>query len=197
MQYAKNTKYYFDITKVVIEESFKNFRDLDVSFSINLSADDILNHDISQYIEENLSNFPKPSNITFEILESEQIEQFEPILEFIRKVRKYGVKIAIDDFGSCYSNFSYLLQIRPDYLKIDGSIIKKIATDENALLVAKTIVQFAKLSNFKVIAEFVDSEEVFKQGREIGVDMFQGYYLGMPLQNLVDSSENNLILKNR
>jgi diguanylate cyclase (GGDEF)-like protein len=197
LQYAKKTKYYFDITKVVIEESFKNFRDLDVSFSINLSADDILNHDISQYIEENLSNFPKPSNITFEILESEQIEQFEPILEFIRKVRKYGVKIAIDDFGSGYSNFSYLLQIRPDYLKIDGSIIKKIATDENALLVAKTIVQFAKLSNFKVIAEFVDSEEVFKQGREIGVDMFQGYYLGMPLQNLVDSSENHLILKNR
>ncbi len=185
LQYAKKTKYYFDITKIVIDLSFKTFNNIDMSFSINLSADDILNTEIAKYIEDKLSKFTKPENVTFEILESEQIEQFEPVLEFIKKVKKYGSKIAIDDFGSGYSNFSYLLQIRPDYLKIDGSIIKKIAVDENSLLVAQTIVQFSKLSNFIVIAEFVDSEEVFKKCKDIGVDMFQGYYLGMPNHELV------------
>jgi diguanylate cyclase (GGDEF)-like protein len=184
LPYAKQTKFYFDITKIVISKSMDRFRGKDIGFSINISADDITNSDMNLFIEEKLQEFPKPENITFEILESEQIENINEIVKFIDMVRKYGVKIAIDDFGSGYSNFSYLLKIRPDYLKIDGSLIKGIATDITSYNITKLIVEFAKESNFKVVAEFVDSEEVFQKGRELKIDFFQGYYLGKPSMNL-------------
>ena len=184
LDYAKKTKAYFEITKIVVDKSFERFRDLDISFSVNLSADDIVNQEIATYIEKRVKEFPKPQNITFEILESEEIQQFDKILDFLKKVRDLGVKIAIDDFGSGYSNFSYLLDIKPDYLKIDGSIIKGIATQKNSYLIAKSIVDFSKASNFTIIGEFIDSEDVFKKGKELGIDMFQGYYLSMPLKDI-------------
>jgi len=184
LDYAKKTKDYFEITKIVVDKSFKKFRDIDISFSINLSADDIVNREISEYIIDRISKFPNPKNITIEILESEEIQQLDKILNFLKIVREFGVKIAIDDFGSGYSNFSYLLDIKPDYLKIDGSIIKGIATKEDSYLIAKSIVEFSKASNFLVIGEFIDSEEVFRKGKEMGIDMFQGYYLSMPLKDI-------------
>jgi diguanylate cyclase (GGDEF)-like protein len=190
LPYAKKTKYYFDITKIVIEKSFERFEKIDKSFSINLSADDIVNSEISNFIEHKLSKFNRPQNVTFEILESEQIEKLEPILDFIDKVRRYGSKIAIDDFGSGYSNFSYLLDIKPDYLKLDGSIVKGIASNRDSYLVAKSIVDFAKASNFTTIAEFVDCEDVFQKAKNMGVDMFQGYYLAMPSSEIEDENKN-------
>jgi len=184
LDYAKKTKAYFEITKIVVDKSFEKFKNIDISFSVNLSADDIVNPEIALYIEERVKEFPKPQNITFEILESEEIQQFDKILDFLNKVRALGVKIAIDDFGSGYSNFTYLLDIKPDYLKIDGSIIKGIATQKSSYLIAKSIVDFSKASNFTIIGEFIDSEDVFKKGKELGIDMFQGYYLSMPLKDI-------------
>jgi len=184
LEYAQKTKYYFEITKIVIDKSFKRFEENSLEFSVNLSARDIVNRDMAQYIEEKVKKFHTPSNITFEILESEHIEELETVLDFIKRVRAYGVKIAIDDFGSGYSNFSYLLDIKPDYLKIDGSIIKDIATKRGNYLIAKTITEFAKVSHFTVIGEFIDSEEVLQKAMSIGVDMFQGYYLSQPLKEI-------------
>jgi diguanylate cyclase (GGDEF)-like protein len=185
LSYAKKTKYYFDITKVVISKALEKFEGTDTKFSINLSADDITNMEMNLFIEKKIKEFHKPENITFEILESEQIEKIDAILEFIDRVRKYGVKIAIDDFGSGYSNFSYLLTIRPDYLKIDGSLIKGIASDENSYNITKLIVEFAKKSGFSIVAEFVDSEEVLQKGIELDIDLFQGFHLGKPSIDLL------------
>jgi diguanylate cyclase (GGDEF)-like protein len=184
LPYAKKTKFYFEITKIVITKSMESFKNSDSKFSINLSADDITNKDINQFIERSLSTFHKPENITFEILESEQIEDLEAIKDFIKRVRKYGVKIAIDDFGSGYSNFSYLLQIQPDILKLDGSLIKGIASDESSYLITKLIVEFAHKSGFTVIAEFVDSEIILQKGIELGIDSFQGFHLAKPSKDI-------------
>ena len=96
-----------------------------------------------------------------------------------------GVKIAVDDFGTGYSNFSYLLELKPDYLKIDGSIIKNIDTNRNSQEIVKAIVSFAKSLHVKTIAEFVCSKEVYEKCLKLGIDEFQGYYLGEPKANLV------------
>ncbi|EJF06517.1 EAL domain-containing protein, partial [Thiovulum sp. ES] len=184
LPYAKKTKYYFEITKVVITKSFQTFRNTNSKFSINLSVDDITNREVTDFIENAIKNFPRPENITFELLESEQIENFDEIKNFIEHVRKYGVKIAIDDFGSGYSNFSYLVQLKPDILKLDGSLIKGIASDESSYLITKLIVEFAHKSGFTVIAEFVDSEEILNKGIELGIDSFQGFYLAKPSKDV-------------
>ena len=95
-----------------------------------------------------------------------------------------GAKIAIDDFGSGYSNFSYILKLKPDYIKIDGSIIKNIDTNEDSRVITGAIIAFAKKLDITVIAEFVRSKEVYDTCVELGVDEFQGFYLGEPSDSL-------------
>lgn len=94
-----------------------------------------------------------------------------------------GCKVAIDDFGSGYSNFEHLLKMDIDFLKIDASIIKNIAKDESSYKITKTIIEFAKSLNLKTIAEYVENEEIFKIARSLGVDYSQGYYFSPPIDS--------------
>jgi len=95
-------------------------------------------------------------------------------------VKGRGVRIAIDDFGSGYSNFERLLDYEPDIIKIDGSLIKNIATDDYSISIVKTIVGFANEHNIKTIAEFVENETIFNILYALGVNYSQGYYFGKP-----------------
>jgi EAL domain-containing protein (putative c-di-GMP-specific phosphodiesterase class I) len=95
-----------------------------------------------------------------------------------------GCRIAIDDFGSGYSNFEYLLKFKPNYLKIDGSLVKNIHTDTNSLLIVKTINQFAHSLGMKTVAEFVHCQEVFDILQELNVDEYQGYYFSPPKKEI-------------
>jgi EAL domain-containing protein (putative c-di-GMP-specific phosphodiesterase class I) len=85
-----------------------------------------------------------------------------------------------------YSNFSNLHDQEPDYIKIDGSLIKNIDTDEKSYNIVKTIVIFAHNLNIKVIAEFVHSKEVLEVCQQLNIDEFQGYFFGEPLSHLID-----------
>ena len=91
-----------------------------------------------------------------------------------------GGKIAIDDFGSGYSNYEYILRLNVDYIKIDASLIKNIATDKNSQILIETIVDFTKKLNIQTIAEFVHSKEVYEKVKNLKIDFSQGYYLGEP-----------------
>ncbi|MBE0515146.1 EAL domain-containing protein [Sulfurimonas sp.] len=181
---AKQTRQYFDITKTVVYQAFEMFKEKDVEFSINLSILDMLEPDVSKYILSMLEKYDIGSRVVFEIVESEYMENFEGVMSFIGEVKKYNCKIAIDDFGTGYSNFEYLIKLKADYLKIDGSIIKNIDKDENAFLVVSTIVEFSKKLGMKTIAEYVESEEIFKIVKELGIDYSQGYYFSEPKKDL-------------
>jgi EAL domain-containing protein (putative c-di-GMP-specific phosphodiesterase class I) len=104
--------------------------------------------------------------------------------DFIMKYRNQGIQIAIDDFGTGYSNFAHILKIRPNYIKIDGSLIKNINTDKSSYELVRSIIDFSKALNIKIIAEFVHSADVYDiTVLELGVDEFQGFYLGEPGKN--------------
>ena len=126
--------------------------------------------------------------IIFEIIESEGIENFDKVLEFITDVKRYGTKISIDDFGTGYSNFEYLMKLKVDYIKIDGSMIKNIDNDKSAQMIIASIVSFAKNMNIKTVAEFVHSKNVYEKVKELGVDYSQGYYFGEPTGQITRSS---------
>lgn len=181
---AKKTKHYTELTKIMIKKSFEMFKDKDVEFSINLTIDDILNNDIKKYIFTMLQQYNIQKCVVFEIVESESIENFEKVSEFIQDVKYYGCKIAIDDFGTGYSNFEYLMKLKADYIKIDGSMIKNIHTDENARMVVSVIVDFAQKMNMKTIAEYVENEEVLKVVKELEIDYSQGYYYSEPKDSI-------------
>ena len=181
---SKKTKHYTHITKIMIKKSFDTFKDKKVEFSINLTIEDILNDDIQSFIIEMLKSYNLGSRVVFEIVESESIENFTDVLKFIQSVKTYGCKIAIDDFGTGYSNFEYLMKLKADYIKIDGSIIKDICTNNDAQLVVSMIVDFSKKMQMKTIAEFVENELILNKVKELGIDYSQGYFYSEPKESI-------------
>ncbi|MCK5111308.1 MAG: EAL domain-containing protein [Arcobacteraceae bacterium] len=176
----KNTPYYTQLTKTMIKKSFLFFSDKPNSFSINLSFEDISNIHLIDYIKEELDRYGLHDQLILEILECESINNFDIVKSFINEMKSLGVRIAIDDFGSGYSNFSYLLELDPDFIKIDGSIIKNIAVDDKSYTIAKTIVNFSKELGIKTIGEFIYNKEVLDKVEDLGIDGKQGYFLGEP-----------------
>ena len=178
---AKKVKVYDIITRTIIDKAFEAFADKNIEFSVNLSIDDVMDADIYRYIIEKLKSFSKMAPfVTFELLESEAIEDFGKVGEFIKELKRYGAKVAIDDFGSGYSNFSYLVSMNVDFLKIDGMLIKDIDTNMDNYLVVEGIVNFAQKLGITVIAEYVHSSTVQAKVKELGIDFSQGFYIDKP-----------------
>lgn len=185
LEIAKRSNAYLKLSKLMIEKSFAflSTRD-DLIFSVNLSLEDMSSPEFSVWFMDRIVRYNLEGRVVVEITEQESIENFDSVSSFVANVKELGVKIALDDFGSGYSNFSILMQLQIDYLKIDGSLIKNIDKDQNAKIIVETIVGFAKLLNIYTISEFVSSKEVYDVVKEIGVDYAQGYYIGKPLQNI-------------
>jgi len=181
---AKKVKLYPSLTKIMVEAAFKTAEQKNSQVNINLSIQDIVNIDIVNMIKHKLKVHKIAHLITFELLESESISDNEAVFSFINLIKNLGCKIAIDDFGSGYSNFGYLLKLKPDYIKIDGSLVKNIDEDKNSLLITKTINEFAHNLGIKTVAEFVHSKEVFDILKDIGVDQYQGYYFSEPMKEI-------------
>ncbi|MDN5072840.1 EAL domain-containing protein [Aliarcobacter butzleri] len=181
---SKKSKQYLQLTKTMIQKTFDYFRDKDFEFSINLTFEDIKSEYISSFIIELLKEYKIGHRVVFEIVESEEIDNFRKINEFFVTIREYGCKIAIDDFGSGYSNFEYLAKLNVDYIKIDGSLIKDILINKSSQNIVSMLVNFAKGQNVKTIAEFVSNKDILNKVRELGIDYVQGYYIKEPIASI-------------
>jgi PAS domain S-box-containing protein/diguanylate cyclase (GGDEF)-like protein len=177
---AKKTKLYPHITHAVLRQACHCFAGRSEEFSINLSIDDIEDAETVQYIINTILATNTASRIVFEILESEGIENYESVVRFITEVKALGAKIAIDDFGTGYSNFEHVLKLDVDYIKIDGSLIRRVVEDSRHRIIVETIVDFAHKIGATTIAEFVSDEAIFLSLKSIGVDFSQGYFTGKP-----------------
>jgi diguanylate cyclase (GGDEF)-like protein len=183
---SKKNRLYPKITKKILDMAFEMFADKRCEFSINLCVEDMLDHATRSYIYSKLEDYVDRAKVSFEIVESERIEDYAAVKDFIAIVKKLGGKIAIDDFGSGYSNFEHILRLNVDYIKIDASMIKNIDNDKNSEIIVDTIVGFAKKLGIKTIAEYVHSEGVFNKVRELGVDMSQGFYFSAPVKEIME-----------
>jgi diguanylate cyclase (GGDEF)-like protein len=180
MDVAKYSKLYFRITQTVVEQAFEYFKERPYEFSVNISIDDILDEQTRDYMIAQLEAFPEPQRVIFEILETEEISEFDVMNAFVQKIRAIGARVAIDDFGSGYSNYSYIIKLHADFLKIDSSLIKNIDTDKDSEIVVESIIMSAKKLGIKTIAEFIHSESVMQKVQSMGVDFIQGYHVGKP-----------------
>jgi len=181
LEIAQKSKLYPQVTKIVIDKAFKAFEDFpQYDFSLNLTVEDINSKEITEFIYDKLKHYNNSNRVIFEITESEEVRDYKTINSFIENVKKYGVKIAIDDFGSGYANFEHIISIDADFIKIDGTLIKNIDTDKNARIITEAIIDFSKKLGKKTIAEFIHCEEIYDIVKELGADYSQGFYLGMP-----------------
>ncbi len=184
---AKSTRQYASLTKVMIDKTLHSLQSLEAhgtSISINFTVDDIRDEKTIAFFKEKLNEYQVADRIIVELTEGEGIENYSEVSEFIMDIKKMGCRVAIDDFGTGYSNFTHLIHLNVDYLKIDGSIIQNIIKDKNAEIVAKTLVDFAGQLGIETIAEFVDSQEILDKVTELGIDYSQGYFLGKPESKL-------------
>jgi len=180
LEISKKNGDYLDLTKIIIDKSFKIFTKRDELFSINMSFEDIQNKEVIEYLKDKITQYSVHNQLIVELLEDESIQNYELVKVFVDEMQELGVKIALDDFGSGYSNFSRVLELNVDYIKIDGSIISTIDTNVNSYIIAQTITEFSKKLGIKTIAEYIHSKEVYKKAQELGIDEFQGFLLGEP-----------------
>ena len=151
-----------------------------LKINVNLNPLDILDDSIIHILKDYAKEDSIPSRLGIELIETEEIANYETAKRNILMLKELGYKIYIDDFGSGYSNFIYLTEIQTDYIKIDGAIIKKILEDEISYLVIKSIVSFAKEANIKTIAEYVSSQEIYEKIKALNIDYAQGYLFSKP-----------------
>ncbi len=184
---AKESKYYGLITQRVLEIACRLAKSRDISVSVNLSILDIETDTIRERVLKILhKNKEIADKILFELVESEDVKDFSLVERFVEEVKGLGVKIAIDDFGSGYSNFERLAYYQPDILKIDGSLVKNLKDSEYSRNLVEAIVSFSKRQGLETVAEFVENEEMLNTVRRMGIDYSQGYFLGKPQPMEVD-----------
>ncbi len=186
LELSQKFNLYPAISKTIISQGFKKSDKIDESISMNLTPSDMMDKLMQSFIFEKLRICRHPERIIFEITENENISDYSFIIDFVKKVHDYGAKIAIDDFGSGYSNYSHVFILKPDYLKIDGSLIKNLPDNKESQAFVKTIVMLAQELGVRTIAEYVHSEEVYNLAKSYGVDEFQGYYFGEPKSTTED-----------
>lgn len=181
---AKETKLYHELSRTMMEKSFAIMGQNSYDFSLNISLLDIENRTTMMHLKNLIDTYQMGNRLILELLESEEIMESDKFLPFVDEMKKMGVRFALDDFGSGYSNFSFMLKIAPSFIKIDGSLIKNINSDKNTYKVIQAIIAFAEEINAEVIAEFVENEEIVLALKACGVHLMQGYHFSMPSSNL-------------
>ena len=166
-----------ELTKLIIDQSFQSYEKCHIDLSINMTRED-LDADMVDYLIDKATIYKIPHKaIVIELVESEELLKGNYIT-IINEIKHAGFKIAIDDFGTGYSNFAYLTQLKPDFIKIDGSLIEHIDTNEEQRQVVEGIYHFAHKLGIEVIAEFITNDELFQAAKEIGIEYVQGYHIG-------------------
>lgn len=187
---AKKTSLYSKLTVILLNKIFDKLKEEIYTFSINLSFLDISNKDTTEYLLALMKEHPEESKrLIIEITESEGILNYREVVEFMLESRKYGVRFAIDDFGSGYSNFTYLMDLNVDYIKIDGSIISSILKNDKVHYITKMITEFCKYCGLKTVAEYVSNRQIYDRLIDLEIDYAQGYYIGKPSENLITIPE--------
>lgn len=173
------------IDKIILRKAIEDRRQSprpNVCLFLNLSGKAF--HD-NEFIEDTMrildeGQQSKDSNIVFEITEREAVPNITEFIPLIDKMRKYGIRFALDDFGSGFSSFIYLKYLDVDIVKIDGAFVKNIAASYKDEIFVRHIHEISKEFGKITVAEYVEDEETLDILKNIGVTLAQGYHLGRP-----------------
>ena len=179
LEVSKKANLYSKLQQIMVEKCFKKFSTLNYKFSINLSLSDLKNEKFLRFLFNEIKKYNISNKLIIELLEDEELIKNEELNKLLKLFKEKGIQIALDDFGSGYSNFIYLQDLQTDILKIDGSLIKNI-NDKKIYEMIKKIVEIAHIHNLQTVGEFVENEEILNKLKEIGIEYSQGYYFSAP-----------------
>ena len=160
-------------------------------FAINLSGQSMIQEDFLSFVLDHFDRSgASPQKVCFEITETAAIGNMFRATEFMQKFKVMGCRFSLDDFGSGMSSYGYLRKLPVDYLKIDGSFVQNMATDEGDRAVVRSINEIGHFLGKKTVAEYVHDEATRQVACEIGVDYLQGWAIEKPkpIDRLLDSA---------
>ena len=158
----------------------------DISFTINLSGNIFLDHQLYPLVEKKLYETDvDPRRIVFEITETAAISNFEQTKAMVKKIRSLGCRFALDDFGAGFNSYNYIKHFPVDILKIDGSFITDLETDSVDQLLVKSMIDIAHSLGKKTVAEYVEKQSTMDILKKFGIDYIQGFLVGKPSPDLV------------
>jgi len=152
-----------------------------IHLALNVSAGTIkVPETAADYVNALKALGPNAEQVTLELTETVALDDPAMASEFSNNVRALGCHFAIDDFGSGYTTFRNLMAIEADTIKIDGSLIEGIASDQNKQTFVRMMVDLAQTFSVETVAEMVDDRADADILRRLGVDYLQGYMFGVP-----------------
>ena len=149
--------------------------------SINLTGVTICEESFLEFADQQFDRFGHcAKSMIIEITENSALNNLPAALRFIRKLKAMGCQFALDDFGKGFSSLSSLKHLPVDFIKIDGGFVRDILVDTMDETIVKTINAIGQAMDKGVIAEFVESEEIFDRLQSLHIDYGQGYYIARP-----------------
>jgi len=184
---AENNHLISDLTSAVIRMSIKQSREwqnagLNTKISVNISAENITSLSLPEQLIDLLSNNQlNPNILTLEVTESVLMGELVTSLDILTRLRMKGIGLSIDDFGTGYSSLSQLHRMPFTELKIDKSFVMSMVQDDESRAIVKTCIMLGHELHMEVVAEGVESDQIYAQLRAYGCDIAQGYFISRPM----------------
>ncbi|MFP4640280.1 MAG: putative bifunctional diguanylate cyclase/phosphodiesterase, partial [Guyparkeria sp.] len=149
--------------------------------SINLSAHSVQDPGMIPFIRETLADTgADPGRIIFEVTETAAIRNLEQAERLTRALRRLGCRFSLDDFGGGFLSFDFLRRLQPDFVKIDGQLIRDMTDDPVASVIVSAIIEVSGVMSASTVAEWVETEQQYESLRAMGVDYVQGFLIHRP-----------------
>ncbi len=178
---AKLIGFITQITRTVIDKAFKKFKDNDYNFSLNISMYDLREEYLVDFLDYKCKKYNiSPARVHLEVVEDIVISKYTSMDKQILKLKEMGYHVIIDDFSTDKSAYNRMFDLKAEFIKIDGSFIRGIDKNRANLIIVQSIVQFAKKSGIKTIAEHIETKREYEIVKKLGIDYSQGYLLGKP-----------------
>ena len=172
---------YWVLDHAMRELASQQQRRKDTVFAINLSGHTVDNQELSSHIKGLIKEYNlDPCTLIFEITETTAIANIDAARKFIHEISQLGCRFSLDDFGTGFSSFSHLRHLNVDYVKIDGQFIRGMANNSADKSIVSSINDIAHSLGKRTIAEYVESPEILRMLKILGVDYVQGFYISHP-----------------
>jgi EAL domain-containing protein (putative c-di-GMP-specific phosphodiesterase class I) len=156
---------------------------LGISMSINVSGQSISDESFVAQLSKQLKEARLPAScVTIEITEQAAVTNLGRAKQLIDSLKSSGCQFALDDFGTGANSLTTLQNLQIAKLKIDGSFVRNVMTDRNSHSTVRAIVELARGLSIDTVAEYVETADIAKELRGLGVDYGQGYAFGKPAQ---------------
>jgi EAL domain-containing protein (putative c-di-GMP-specific phosphodiesterase class I)/GGDEF domain-containing protein len=181
LQVARNTGLYNQISRFVLNSAHQAIVETGYDVSINITHGDIIHPGFMEEVISVCEDLKgRKGSLIIEIVECEELIEIDLCRNFMRTVQDMGCRIAVDDFGSGYSNFTTLLNLSIDIVKIDGMLIQSVRKDVHALSMIESISDFCHKSGKAIVAEYIENDFAHNIAIENRIHFCQGYYFGEP-----------------